>query len=116
MSVRTEKVASVIQEALAMQFQRYKPDFIDGLISIASVKVSPDISVAKVYVSLFRTKTPAELVVKKLNSRSHEIRKKLAPEISMKIVPELRFYLDDTVNALEHIDNLLKELKEANKF
>lgn len=115
MSVRTEKVGSVIKEAIAEQFQKFKPDFVDGMLSVVDVKVSPDVSIAKVYVSLFRTITDPVLIVKKLNARSFEYRKRLGPMVTLKILPELRF-LDHTVGALEHIDEVLKELKETNKF
>ncbi|MBL0331835.1 MAG: 30S ribosome-binding factor RbfA [Chlorobiota bacterium] len=116
MSVRTEKVGSVIKEAIAEQFQKFKPDFVDGMLSVVDVKVSPDVSIAKVYVSLFRTITDPVLIVKKLNARSFEYRKRLGPMVTLKILPELRFFLDHTVGALEHIDEVLKELKETNKF
>jgi ribosome-binding factor A len=112
MSVRTEKVGAMIRDALGVQLQRNLPDYLDGMVTVVSVKMSPDIRIAKVYVSIFRSKTPREILVKRLNTHMPEIRKELARNVDMKYVPELRFYLDDTLDAAEHIDKLLKAVRK----
>jgi ribosome-binding factor A len=102
----------MIRDALGVQFQRSQPEYLDGMITVVSVKMSPDIRIAKVYVSIFRSKTPREILIKRLNTHMPEIRKQLAGSVDMKYVPELRFYLDDTLDAAEHIDKLLKEVRK----
>lgn len=111
MSVRTEKVGAMIRDALGVQFQRNLPDYLDGMVTVVSVKMSPDIRIAKVYVSIFRSKTSPEILIKRLNTRMPEIRKRLAAEVQMKFAPELRFYLDDTLDAAKKIDDLLKSVR-----
>lgn len=111
MSVRTEKVGAMIRDALGVQFQRNLPDYLDGMVTVVSVKMSPDIRIAKVYVSIFRSKTAPEILIKRLNAHMPEIRKRLAAEVQMKFAPELRFYLDDTLDAARKIDDLLKAVR-----
>ncbi len=101
----------MIRDALGVQFQRNLPDYLDGMVTVVSVKMSPDIRIAKVYVSIFRSKTSPEILIKRLNTRMPEIRKRLAAEVQMKFAPELRFYLDDTLDAAKKIDDLLKSVR-----
>jgi ribosome-binding factor A len=111
-SVRTERVGAMVREALGHQFQRNMPEFLDGFITVASVKMSPDLRIAKVYVSIFRSKTKPEILIKRLNTHAPEIRKRLADDVEMKHLPELRFFLDDTLDTVERIDKLLKSVRE----
>lgn len=111
MSVRTERVGALLREKLSEIFQRNTPEYLDGMITIVSVKMSPDIRIAKVYVSIYRSTTDPELLVKRLNTHAPELRHELAPHLSMRFMPELRFYRDDTLDAAEHIDKLLKQVR-----
>jgi ribosome-binding factor A len=114
-SVRTERVGANLREALSQQFQRNLPDYLDGMITVVSVKMSSDLSVARVYISIFRSTTDPEILIKRLNTHVPEIRHELARQVQMKFVPELRFFRDDTLDAVERIDELLREVRREDE-
>lgn len=105
----------MLREALGNQFQRHTPEFLDGMVTVVSVKMTPDLSIAKVYVSIYRSTTDPEILIKRLNTRMPEIRMRLAREVQMKAIPELRFYLDDTLDAVERINELLRSVQTDKK-
>ncbi len=111
MSVRTERVGANLREALSQQFQRNLPDYLDGMITVVSVRMSSDLSVARVYISIFRSATDPDILIKRINAHVPEIRHELARQVQMKFVPELRFFRDDTLDAVERIDELLREVR-----
>ncbi len=113
MSIRTERVGAMLRESLAAMFQRSLPEYLDGMITVVSVKMSPDLSIAKVYVSIYRSSTDPDLLVKRMNTHMPELRKKLTGLVSMKSIPELRFYRDDTFEAVERITQLLNSVSPA---
>jgi ribosome-binding factor A len=114
-SVRTERVGAVVRDALGRQLQRNPPEYLDGLVTVVSVKMSPDIRIAKVYVSIYRSRTKPEILIKRLNTHAPEIRKRLGDDVDMKHLPELRFFLDDTLETVERIDQLLKSVREEDE-
>ena len=103
----------MLRESLAAMFQRSLPEYLDGMITVVSVKMSPDLSIAKVYVSIYRSSTDPDLLVKRMNTHMPELRKKLTGLVSMKSIPELRFYRDDTFEAVERITQLLNSVSPA---
>lgn len=105
----------MIREALGSQFQRHMPDFLDGMITVVSVKMSPDLLIAKVYVSIYRSATDPDILIKRLNTHMPEIRKRLAADVSVRSVPELRFYRDDTLDAMDRINTLLKSVRKSDE-
>ncbi len=112
MSVRTERVGATVREALSEQFQRNPPDFLDGMVTVTSVKMSPDLRVAKVYVSIYRSTIEPPVIIRRLNTHMSEIRRRLNTQVHLRYSPELRFYLDDTLDSIERIDQLLKSVRE----
>ena len=102
----------MLREALSTQFQRHMPEYLDGMVTVVSVKMSPDLRIAKVYVSIYRSTTDPDILIKRMNSHNPEIRKDLASNVSMKFIPELRFYRDDTLDAAERIDQLLQSVRD----
>ncbi|MBC8145453.1 MAG: 30S ribosome-binding factor RbfA [bacterium] len=112
MSVRTERVGAVVRDALGKQFQRSMPEYLDGLVTVVSVRMSPDLRIAKVYVSIYRSKTDPDLQIKRLNIHTGEIRHRLGDDVEMKHVPELRFFRDDTLDTVERIDELLRNVRK----
>ena len=115
MSRRTERVGATMREELATIFQRHQPEYLDGMITIVSVKVTADLSLAKVYVSIFRSETDPQILIKRLNANQPELRTELAHRIRMKRIPELRFYLDDTLQEAERIEKLLQSVREEDE-
>ena len=88
------------------------PEYLDGLITVVSVKMSTDLRIAKVYVSIYRSKTDPDIQIKRLNTHAPEIRKKLSEDVDMKHSPELRFFKDDTLDTVERIDELLRSVRK----
>lgn len=108
-STRQKKISRVIQRELGTYFQRNVGLYAKGgMITVTQVRVSPDLGVAKVYLSIFAV--PDKLAVLKLiKEHAWEPRKYLAHERSeLRVTPELNFYLDDSLDHIDRIDQLLK--------
>lgn len=82
-----------------------------GLITITNVRVTPDLKIAKVYVSIFEKERRDE-VLEKIKAKTKFIRSELASRITIKFVPELKFFLDDTLDYVEKIEGLIKKIHE----
>lgn len=105
----------MLRQELAGSFQRQLPEYLDGMVTITAVKVSADLSVAKVYVSLFNTSTNPDILIKRLNAHQAEIRTMLAHSVRLRKMPELRFYLDDTLETAKRIEKLLDDVREEDE-
>lgn len=81
------------------------------MITVTVVRISPDLSVAKIYLSIFSPKSKKELVMEEVKEKSKGIRAELATKLRYQLmkVPELIFYIDDSLDYVENIDNLLKK-------
>ncbi len=111
-TIRQQKVASLIQQELGNFFQREASVYFGGaMITVSMVRMSPDLGVAKVYLSIYSTKMDKREIKKFIDTQTKEIRFKLGKEVGkqLRIVPELIFYLDDSLDYAEKIDNLLKK-------
>jgi len=110
-STRQLKVARELQRDLA-EIIRSKGMAVFGgaMVTVSEVRISPDLSVAKVYVSIFPS-AKAEEVMKILGENGKVIRGELGRKVAsqLRIVPELDYYLDTTLDYAEHIDELLKK-------
>ena len=110
-STRQQKVARELQRDLA-EIIRSKgmAAFGGAMVTVSEVRVSPDLSVAKVYVSIFPSEKQEE-VMKLLEENNKAIRGELGRKVAkqLRIVPELDFYLDTTLDYVEHIEELLKK-------
>jgi len=102
----------MLRQELAKHFQRQLPDYLDGMVTVTAVRVSADLSIAKVYVSIYNGKTDPAILIKRLNANQTELRTMMAREIRLRKMPELRFYLDDTLDTAERIERLLQEVRE----
>ena len=110
-SKRQLKVGRELQKDLAEIIRGKGMASFDGaMVTVSEVKISPDLSVAKVYVSIFPS-AKAEAVMKILGENSRSYRGELGLIIAkqFRIVPELVFYLDSSLDYAEHIDELLKK-------
>ena len=111
-TVRQQKYAKLIQKELSEIFQQDKRGLIGNVfITIMEVRMSPDLSFAKVYVSMTLAKDKAA-VLEKLNSHKPEIRKALGIKIrnQARIVPQLAFFIDEVGESAERIEDLIKNL------
>lgn len=109
-SNRQKKVATVFQEELSEIFRKEAKELYPGrLLTVTAVKVSPDLSAAKIYVSIFPAKDK-ELIIKSIKEKSAVYRSQLAKTAAktMRVVPELLFYLDSTLDEMEKIDRALR--------
>lgn len=111
-SVRQQKFARLIQKELSEIFQQDKHGYLDrAFITIAEVRVSPDLSVAKVYISMMLAKDK-EGTRNKLDLHKKEFRKALGEKIrnQARIVPELVFILDEVEENAIKMDKLIESL------
>lgn len=109
-SIRQNKVSRLIQRDLSEMFQHECKEYAAGaMLSITTVRVSPDLSYAKIYVSVFPSNL-TESVLKSLEDSNKNIRFILGRKVGkqMRIIPELRFFLDDSLDYIDKIDELLK--------
>jgi len=116
MSIRLEKIASVIKKAIASTVSGLASENKFGLASISKVKLSKDLRIANIYVNLLvvnsQNKTEGvQAFLNVLNSNNGMLRSVVANETRIRFTPELRFFYDDTLEQMEHIENLLKKVK-----
>ncbi len=111
-STRQQKYSRLIQKELSDVFQRDRRGVLDNaFITIADVKISPDLSVAKIYISMMLVKDKQK-TLDNLILRKKEIRKALGDKIGkqVRIIPELVFYLDEVEENAARIEDLIKNL------
>lgn len=108
---RQEKIGRLIQKEMGMLFQKELSHFGQGgMMTITKAKISPDLSIAKVYVSILAVEEPKK-VIEELNENERDIRFAFGKKIKnqLRIVPHLKFFQDDSMEYYENIDRLLKE-------
>jgi ribosome-binding factor A len=111
-STRQQKYSKLIQKELSEIFLRDKRGILDNaFITIADVRMSPDLSVARVYISMLLAKEK-ERVLENINSHKSEIRKALGNRIGkqVRIIPELVFFKDEVEENASRLDELIKNL------
>jgi ribosome-binding factor A len=109
-STRQKKVSRLIQKELAEIFLKKNNEFAPGkLVSITIVRVSPDLSFAKVFLSVFPSEKQED-VVNGIKEHTAKIRFELGQKVrtQLRIVPEIAFFVDDSLDYIENIDKLLK--------
>ena len=110
-STRQLKVAKEIQKEMA-EIIRSKgmAAFGGALVSVSGVKISPDLSVAKIYISVFPSEK-AEAVMEVLQENNKALRGELGNKVGkqLRIIPEIIFFLDSSLDYVEHIEELLKK-------
>jgi len=116
-SNRQKKFAGLLQEELASVFQREGAAYLPNtLVTITKVRVSPDLAVAKVYLSFLNTNNTS-LSVATVNSHAGEIRYKLGSRIrhQARVVPTLTFFVDDTNEYVERMDQIFDRIAKERK-
>lgn len=109
MSYRNEKLSNLIKEEISLIFLHKMNDSTFGIVTVTNVKLSSDLKIASVYLSIFQ-KEKREEIFSKVKSLSGMIRTELAHKIRVRYVPELKFFLDDTSDYVEKIDSLIKKI------
>ena len=107
-TTRQIKIARLLIKELSEIFQQQTLSLHGVLISVSTVRISPDLSVARAYLSIFPSEKSAELI-KNINDNMKSIRYELGTRVryQLRIIPELKFFVDDSLDYLEHIDELL---------
>lgn len=107
-TTRQNKIARLLQKELSDIFLGETRKTHGILISVSAVRVSPDLSVAKVYLSIFPSEKAQELLSSIQNS-AKQVRYELAQRVRMQLrkTPELSFFIDDSLDYIEKIDSLL---------
>ena len=106
---RQNKLARSLQQELGDIFLLQTKSMHGVLVSVSAVRISPDMSIARVYLSIFPSEKGEELI-KNINANMKSIRYELGTRVrfQLRIIPELKFFLDDSLDYLERIDELLK--------
>ncbi len=110
---RQKQVAAEISKVLNEVFLRMGLNMQEGgMVSISSVKLTPDLYEARIYLSMFQVKDP-EAVLEKFKDRSSEIRGDLGNIMrhQLRSIPQLTFYIDDTLDYVFKIEELLENIK-----
>lgn len=107
---RQNRISRLLQKELSLIFQSQTRQTRGIMVSVTKVKVSPDLSVCTAYLSIFPSEKGEELL-NNINNNVATIRYDLGQKVrnQLRIIPELRFFLDDSLDYIEHIDELLKK-------
>lgn len=105
---RLNKVGRLLQKELGDLFQKQTQGMRGTLVSVSAVRVSPDLGVARVYLSIFPSEKAQELLAV-IESNNKAIRYDLGQRVRMQLrkIPELAFFLDDSLDYIDNIDKLL---------
>ena len=113
-SKRQKMVAGLLNKELSDIFQRLGFSMMDGgMVSISSVKITPDLYEARIYLSFFKVKDSFD-ALKKIEERSWEIKKELTARVrhQLRSMPKLTFFIDDTLDYVDKMEQIFKEIKE----
>ena len=107
---RLQKIERLLQKELGDIFQKQTQAMHGVLVSVSVVRVSPDLSVAKAYLSIFPSAKGEELL-KAIRANTKAIRYDLGQRVRLQLrkIPELSFFIDDSLDCIEHIDSLLNK-------
>lgn len=109
-TTRQNKISRLIQKELSEIFLLQTKSMNGVLVSVSAVRISPDMSIARVYLSVFPSERSQE-IVKNINDNMKSIRYELGTRVrhQLRIIPELKFFVDDSLDYAERIGELLKK-------
>ena len=109
-TTRQNKISRLIQKELSEIFLLQTKSMNGVLVSVSAVRISPDMSIARVYLSVFPSERSQE-IVKNINDNMKSIRYELGTRVrhQLRIIPELKFFVDDSLDYAERIDELLEK-------
>ena len=107
---RQHKIARLYQKELSLIFQSQTRMMHGVMVSVTRTKVSPDLGICTAYLSVFPSEKGEE-ILQNVNANVKTIRYELGTRVGkqVRIIPELRFFIDDSLDYIEHIDELLKK-------
>lgn len=109
-TTRQQKISRLLQKELSDIFLNQTRSMPGVLVSITKTYISPDMSVCRAYLSIFPSERGEE-ILNNINATTAQIRYELGTRVrhQLRIIPELKFFIDDSMDYLEHIDELLKK-------
>lgn len=110
MSVRTEKVASLVKEVISEIFQHQFRMEEYGLMTVTEVRMSPDLKTAKIFVSIFGDAERKKKTLALLELERGTVRGELGRNLRMKFTPHLMFFLDESLDYAMRIEDLLHQI------
>ena len=116
-SKRQKQVGKLIQQEMSDIFQREGLNVIKGgMVSISKVAVTPDLMEARIYLSMFQIKAP-DTLLHDIRERTSEWRNQLGQRVKNQLrrVPELQFFIDDTLDYVFKMEEIFKKIKEDDK-
>ena len=114
---RQKQIAGLLNEEMNTIFQKLSLSMIDGgMVSISSVKITPDLLEARIYLSFFQVKD-VKAALKKIEDHHHDIKKELAAKVrhQLRNIPVLKFYQDDTLDHVFKMEEIFKKIDEETK-
>lgn len=115
MSFRAEKIASTIKKLLAQSVSDISNEISAGFATLTAVRITKDLQLAKFYISLYGKNSQPGLLMEELEKRKYDLRHVIGKELRLRYIPNIKFYFDDTLNEMEKIQNLLKNIQEPEK-
>jgi len=112
MSIRTERVAQLIKEQISQTLTRDIETEGYGLLTVTDVIMTPDLRIAKVYISHFQSGKTDEEILSFLDEKEKQIRMAVGRNVRLKFTPELRFYIDQTLDRVERLEELIRKIHE----
>ena len=111
---RQNKIARLLQKELSQIFQEQTRGMHGVMVSVTRVRVSPDLSVCTTHLSIFPSER-AEEMMENIGKNNAQIRYTLGQRVryQLRIIPELRFFIDDSLDYIDHIDELLKNQPQS---
>ena len=107
---RQNRIARLLQKELAQIFQSQTRAMRGVMVSVTRCRISPDLSICTAYLSVFPSEKGEE-IIDNVNANAKTIRYELGTRVrnQLRIIPELRFFIDDSLDYIDHIDELLKK-------
>ncbi|HYM94925.1 MAG TPA: 30S ribosome-binding factor RbfA [Chitinophagaceae bacterium] len=114
---RQKQIGGLVQQEINEIFQRLGLNMMNGgMISILSVKITPDLLEARIYLSFFQVKNP-ETALKIIEEKSREVKRELGQRVrhQLRNIPEIKFFRDDTLDHVFKMEELFKKIEEEKK-
>ena len=107
---RQNRIARLLQKELSLIFQSQTRSMRGVMVSVTRCRISPDLSICTAYLSIFPSER-ADEIIKNITANVKTIRYELGTRVrnQLRIIPELRFFVDDSLDYIAHIDELLKK-------
>jgi len=113
--VRTDRVASIVKQEIGTILQKNFTVAESGLITVTEVRMSPDLKIAKIFVSIFGDGTKKDKGLAFLEEQKSFIRSELGHHIRLKFTPSITFHLDDSLDRAMKIQNILNQIHNESK-